>query len=277
MKLAFTTLGCPNWDLDTICQKGREYGYDGVDFRGYQNEIDITRLSLFTKQGTETKQRLADAGLTISGVSSSIKVCEPERKTENIDEAKRTIELAHKLGFENVRVFGGGDIKRSSHEELAKIGLECVQAVLNLDGASELHWLFETHDNWVTSTNCTLLLNQISNPAFGALWDIGHTARVGGETPEQTWAAIGSRVSYTHVKDAIYDTSHPQAMSDGWRYVLPGAGQLPLVEGITILRTNGYDGWIMYELEKRWHPDLEEPEVAFPAFVQWVKPLITMP
>ena len=35
MKLAFTTLGCPNWDLDTICTRGKEYGYDGVDLRGY--------------------------------------------------------------------------------------------------------------------------------------------------------------------------------------------------------------------------------------------------
>ena len=35
MKIAFMTLGCPNWDLDTIITRGREYGFDGVDFRGY--------------------------------------------------------------------------------------------------------------------------------------------------------------------------------------------------------------------------------------------------
>lgn len=274
MKIAFTTLGCPNWDLDTICQKGREYGFDGVDFRGYLDEIDITKLPLFTTRGAETKQRLTDAGLAVSGISSSITVCDPERKVENIEEAKRTIELAKKLDFDNVRVFGGGNLAGSSHEELAKIGLECVQTLLDLDGASELHWLFETHDNWVTAANCALLLNQIDNAAFGALWDLGHTARIGGETPQQTWEAIGSRVGYTHVKDAIYDTEHPQTMKDGWRYVLPGTGQLPLTEAIGILRQNRYDGWMMYELEKRWHPELEEPEIAFPAFVEWVKPLI---
>ena len=274
MKISFTTLGCPNWDLDMICQKGYEYGFDGVDFRGYLNEIDITKVPLFTTQGSETKQRLTDAGLAVSGISSSLKVCEAERKMENIEEAKRTIELANTLGCENVRVFGGGNLDGSSHEELAKIGLECVQAVLDLDGADDLHWLFETHDNWVTSSNCTLLLNRIEDPAFGALWDMGHTARVGGETPAQTWAAIGPRVGYTHVKDAIHDPSHPQTMSDGWRYVLPGTGQLPLAEAIGVLRQHGYDGWMMYELEKRWHSDLEASEIAFPAFVQWVKPLI---
>jgi len=30
----------------------------------------------------------------------------------------------------------------------------------------------------------------------------------------------------------------------------------------------------MFEHEKRWHPELEEPEEIFPRFVAWVKPLI---
>ena len=99
MKIAFTTLGCPNWDLDTICKKGREYGFDGVDFRGYLNEIDITQLALFTTQSAETKRRLADAGLTVSGISSSLKVCEAERKMENIEEAKdHLIDLIDEIG-----------------------------------------------------------------------------------------------------------------------------------------------------------------------------------
>jgi sugar phosphate isomerase/epimerase len=120
-----------------------------------------------------------------------------------------------------------------------------------------------------------LLLDIIDNPAFGALWDMGHTARVGGESPEESYAAIGSRVGYTHVKDAVYDPAHPQAMADGWRYVLPGEGQLPLAEAIALLKQHGYEGWILFEHEKRWHPNLVEPEVAFPAFVKWIKPLIT--
>jgi hypothetical protein len=42
MELNFTTLGCPEWDLHAICAKGRDYGYDGVDFRGLQETMDIT-------------------------------------------------------------------------------------------------------------------------------------------------------------------------------------------------------------------------------------------
>ena len=42
MEFNFTTLGCPEWDLHAICAKGRDYGYDSVDFRGLQETMDIT-------------------------------------------------------------------------------------------------------------------------------------------------------------------------------------------------------------------------------------------
>ena len=56
MKLSFTTLGCPEWDLDTICAKGGKYGYDGVDFRGLQETMDITQLPAFTSAVAETRR-----------------------------------------------------------------------------------------------------------------------------------------------------------------------------------------------------------------------------
>ncbi len=270
MKTSFTTLGCPKWDLETICTRGREYGYDGIDFRGYLDTLDITTLPEFTQGAAEVKRRLASSGLEVSGISSSITVCVPERREANLDEARRTIGVARGLGARNVRVFGGGDLGKCSREELAKIGCDTVESILALDGAADLKWVFETHDLWIKAQDCRLLLDRISNPAFGALWDIGHTPRVGGETPQETLAALGDRVGYTHVKDAAYEPGHPLAMQDGWRYVFPGQGQLPLAEAVRLLKASGYDGWLVFEHEKRWHPILAEPEEAFPAFTRWV-------
>jgi len=273
MKLAFMTLGCPNWDLDTICARGREYGFDGVDFRGYLDTLDITTHSFFTTGVAATRRKLDEAGLAISAISSSITVCVQEKMADNLDEARRTIGVARDLGAVNVRIFGGGDMATHSREELAKVGRECIEKILALDGAKDLHWLFETHDLWIKARDCQVLLDSIPDPAFGALWDMGHTFRVGGEQPLETFTALRGRVGYTHVKDAVYDPKHPQAMDDGWRYVSPGAGQLPLAESIGILKKNGYDGWLQFEHEKRWIPNLPEPEVIFPAFVKWARTL----
>jgi sugar phosphate isomerase/epimerase len=284
MKLDFMTLGCPKWDLATICKRGREYDFDGVDFRGYLDTLDVTFRPEFTVGAAVTRRMLAEAGLEVSAISSSITVCVPDKLEANLEEARRTIGVAHALGALNIRIFGGGD-PNTPRLALTKIGRDCIEQILALDGAASLHWLFETHDLWVKAADCHLLLNEIPNPAFGALWDMGHTYRVGGEKPADTFKALcdrhgNSRVGYSHVKDAVYDTQHPLAMEDGWHYVLPGEGQLPLAESIALLRTIGYDsgkhpalGWLLFEHEKRWHAELLEPEVAFPAFTAWARNL----
>ena len=41
MKLAFSTLGCPEWDLDTIIRAARKYGYDGIELRALAGSLDL--------------------------------------------------------------------------------------------------------------------------------------------------------------------------------------------------------------------------------------------
>lgn len=272
-KISFMTLGCPEWDLDTICARGRAYGYDGVDFRGYLGVIDLFSLPEFTTKIAVTRQKLEDAGLVVSGISTNIRVCVKDELEISLEEAKRSIEMARAFDTVNLRIFGGGDLDNYSREELADIGCDCISQILELEGARELKWLFETHDNWVQAEDCSLLLNSIPDPAFGALWDMGHTWRIGRENPANTWEAIGPRVEYTHIKDAVYEPESPLAMKDGWRYVTPGTGELPLEESLAIIEAADYDGWLLFEHEKHWHPNLPEPEEIFPKFVSWIRSL----
>ena len=273
MKLSFTTLGCPQWNLETICRRGHEYGYEAIDFRGLQETLDVTTLPAFNAGVGQTRRMINDAGLLVSGISTSITVCDDKKRTANLEEARRTIPVALGLGCQNVRVFGGGDVEKSGRTESAQVGRDCIEAILALEGASELHWLFETHDHWIRSEDCRLLVDAIANPAFGILWDIGHTPRMGGETPAYTYGQLGKWIAYTHLKDAVYEPGHPQAMGDGWRYVPPGEGTVPLAEAIKVLQAGGYKGYLVLEHEKRWHPELPEPEIMFPKYVQWAHSL----
>jgi sugar phosphate isomerase/epimerase len=275
MKIAFMTLGCPDWDLDTIITKGAEYGFDGVDFRGVQGELDITKMPAFTTDLEVTSRRIADAGLEVSGISSSLHVCDPGKLESNLEEARRTIPVALGLDAKRVRVFGEGNIQELGREKAADAGRECMEQILALDGARSLEWNFETHDSWINPRDCKLLLDRVPDPAFGALWDLGHTYRIAKVPAKEAYAVLGPRFNYTHVKDAVYEPGQPGAGKDGWRFVDPGTGELKLAEAIGILRKNGYDGWLLFEHEKRWHRDLPEPEAIFPKYVSWIRPLIS--
>lgn len=274
MKLAFTTLACPKWDLPTILSRAKEYGFDAIDFRGLGEKLDITLLREFTAQVDATAQMIHGAGLAVSGISSSLRICDPVQCTANVEEAQRTIPMARALGCRNVRMFGGGVIDRHGREGAAKIAQECMQRILALPGAGEIQWLLETHDNWTSAQDCLMLLDAIKAPNVGLLWDIAHPQRFNGETIDQTFSLIGPLVRYTHVKDCRYEPKHPQAASDGWRYVAPGTGEIQLRRAVQLLKRAGYDGYLTLEHEKRWHPDLPEPEEALPAFVRWARQVL---
>jgi sugar phosphate isomerase/epimerase len=91
---------------------------------------------------------------------------------------------------------------------------------------------------------------------------------------DKTFSMIGPLVRYTHIKDCRHDADHPNAMSDGWRYVAPGTGEIPLRRAVQLLRKSGYDGYLVLEHEKRWHPELPEPEEALPLFVRWARQVL---
>ena len=39
MKLAFSTLGCPNWQWREIFATAKDLGVDGIEIRGIENEM----------------------------------------------------------------------------------------------------------------------------------------------------------------------------------------------------------------------------------------------
>jgi glucosamine-6-phosphate deaminase len=49
-----------------------------------------------------------------------------------------------------------------------------------------------------------------------------------------------------------------------------GQGDFEAESVLHQLRLFGYQGFVSFEWEKRWHPEIEEPEVALPHFLSWV-------
>jgi sugar phosphate isomerase/epimerase len=258
-------------DLKSVLQLAKRHRLDGIDFRGIGQTLDVTVAPEFTTGLKESKAMIADSGLEVSGISTSINVCDPNKYKANMEEAKRVAGLALELGCPNIRVFGGGDVNALGRERCAEEGRMCLREILCIDGARWLTWLFETHDQWLRAADLKMLLDRVPDPSIAVLWDIAHAPRMVGETPDVTYAAIGGRVKYTHIKDEVHDPKHPKAMKDGWRYVPPGEGQAPLKQALKLLKDGGYDGWLTLEHEKRWHPELEEAEEILPKYVKWAR------
>ncbi len=272
MKLAFTTLGCPNWDMKTIAAKARHYGYDGVDFRCYMGHLDLSKLSEFTTHVSETAQILSDEGLKVPCLSSSARLYAKTKEERDgfLAEVRAYSEICEALDCPRLRVFGG-DFQGTPEAEVVWIAKEELARMADAASTHGVTVLVETHDDWVKSQLVRDLMESTDAENVGVLWDVHHPYRLLGEQPADTWKHIGPWVQYIHVKDSKAIIAATGAAS--FAFTLVGEGDIPLQDIFHCLKKGGYDGWLTLEWEKKWHPDIPEPEVAFPQFVKAVRPL----
>ena len=107
MKLAFSTLGCPDFDWPDILAMAKDFGFQGIEVRGLGRTIFSLRGKPFLPENVSaTAKQLRSLHLEISCLSSGCPLCYPEKTRETISELKEYIDLAAKLNCKYVRVLG---------------------------------------------------------------------------------------------------------------------------------------------------------------------------
>jgi sugar phosphate isomerase/epimerase len=257
MKLAASTLGCPDWTLAEICERFPAYGYTGVELRGLGPALNLTEVPAFAPIAiADTRQAFADAGLRVCSVDTSASFADPDRQAGSVLETHAAVSLAQSLGSPFVRIFPGTLPGHESREaELAAMADRLRTVGTYAADNSDVVLILETHDSFSTGAGVAEVLALTDHPRVAALWDLHHPYRH-GETPAQTFAALAPFVRHVHVKD-----SRPP---DG--YCLLGEGDVPVFAMLQLLQDAGYDGWLSLEWEKRWQPDLLDPTIAFPQY-----------
>lgn len=265
MKLAFSTLVCPQWTLEEIFHCAREQGIEGIDFRGVGDEIDITRMSAFTDDLPKTLRQLKEHHLQLPCFNTSITLVSPapDRWQMMLDECHRYAALAEKTHTPFLRVFGGCLPKGMTRSEGLALAQRHLKQAAKVASQFGCRVLLETHDDWSTAEHILELLEPFDPQSVGVLWDIDHSFRH-GEPPAQTASALRDWIAHTHIKDSI--------MHGATRLpTLLGRGELPLGDYISQLDAIGYTGWTCLETEKRWNEEAPDPQQSIPDFVRFMR------
>ena len=262
MKLAFSTLACPGWSLDQVVAAAHAYGYHGVELRLIDGELIDGAMPAADRE--RVRRTFARAGLPIVAVDSSVRVAAaPDAKTA-LDELGPFLELANEWESPIVRVFGGewdaGRTREQAIEQARSVLGESAAMAQSLGVSIAL----ETHDRFSSAVLVAEVLKDLP-PAAAALWDVGHPYRL-GDGPEKVLALLSARIAHVHIKDC-----RRKPGSSDWQLTLLGEGEVPVESCVDALRDADYSGWLSVEWEKRWHPELAEPEVALPRFAEILK------
>jgi sugar phosphate isomerase/epimerase len=256
MRFAFSTLGCPEWSLEETVQQAKAIGYDGIELRLIDGEVIPPDPG--PAQTARVRSVTTDAGCPVVALDTSVRLTAPDAAATRAD-ILAYIQLAAEWGAPVIRVFGGDLPPDPAEREAALAGAaDLLAGVATPAVAAGVTVAVETHDDFSSSSLLADLLARVPVPGIGAVWDSHHPYRL-GETAAEVAANIGSRVALAQVKDAVRDPSE----ATGWRLVLLGEGEVPVEDVARLAREHGLE-WISVEWEKKWHPEIEPPEIALP-------------
>jgi sugar phosphate isomerase/epimerase len=264
LPIAFSTLGCPLWSWKAILESADKLGYSGLELRGIAGEMDLPKVpELSGSRIAETRRDLEALGLVISDLGASARMHEkdPAAREKQFDEGRRFIDLAQALSVPYVRMFGDKLPPDEPKEEVMKRVVEGFQKMAAHAKAAGVTVIIESHGDFTRSGDLETILTRVGSDAFALLWDAHHTFVAGKESPAETWKNLGRYVRHTHLKDS-------KAEGTERRYVLTGTGEVPVRDQVRVLAQAGYRGFYCFEWEKKWHPEIEEPEIAFPHYAK---------
>jgi sugar phosphate isomerase/epimerase len=241
--------------------------YDGIELRFVQGEDSLWKLPVFQgKELASTKRSLADCGLAISCLDTSCRFHSPDVAERNrwLEEGKRMSDLAAALESPGLRVFGDTIQPGADRDSTRSWIAESICALAEITSGKGVEVWLESHGDFASSAEIVAILRQAHSPQAGVLWDPANCFVEATESPSAGAAMLGSAIRHTHIKDL-------REKNGAWEYVLTGDGSFPLREQLQALQKTNYNGFVSFEWEKKWHPEIADAEIALPHFIRWFR------
>jgi sugar phosphate isomerase/epimerase len=257
--LAFSTLGCPDWNFRQITDFAEAHNYEGIEMRGLLHEMYLPKCPEFNtpENISATLSLMKEKNLEFAdlGSSTNLHIAETAERKKNLDEAKRFVDLAQKINCPFVRVFPNKLPKDQDKNHTMDLIIQGLMELGDYAKGSNVKVLMETHGDLVWSNDIEKVMQAAYNEHTGLVWDVTNMWSITKEPPAEVYEKLKKYIRHTHIKDLN--------MVDGKEhYVLLGRGEVPIFAAIDALRNGGYSGYYSFEWEKLWHPEIDAPELA---------------
>ena len=268
MKIGFSSLVCPGWDLDTIIRRAAEMGFDGVELRGgLCGQMDLPRVRELADDPGQVRRRFNEANIELVclGTSAHLDSCLERELSEEKAVITESIELAARLGCPCVRIFVG-EIQQLDNERFALSRIaEQVASMVPVAARHNVTVLVENGGDFPGSDALWFIIDAARHPAVQACWNQSHALTV-RERPTISIPRLNSRIGMVHVSDAEFDERGTLL-----EYRLPGRGHADVAKQIELLKGVLYDGYLVFEWPKAAVETLPEPDTALPEVATFLR------
>ncbi|MBE6934580.1 MAG: AMP-dependent synthetase [Ruminococcaceae bacterium] len=251
MKLSFSTRGWSNLTWDEMIDTALQMGFSGIEVYNLPKfDPMLDRGGPFHKyQSAATLRQLRDNKLAIPCFDTSFDLSDDGDVVETL---KNLMQVARNTRVPYVVCCALHDNEVLVEQRLALL-LEQAEAL-------EVGILLKTSGIYADTARLRSMMERFASDYLGALWDVHHPYRDMGESGDATVRNLGSYIRHVHLRDS----------DDQGAYQLIGEGSMPISDIMRALTSVNYDGFISLEWKPEWLEDLQDPEVIFPYFVNYM-------
>ena len=251
MNLSFSTRGWGDLSWDQMLQEAVDMRFGGVEVYNLFKFPELTDRGgpFHAHKVAATIRQLRDLKLKIPCFDTSVDLSsDPEAFStltfmlENAANAQVPYVVACAL-TENEELVG---------ENLEKLLPKAEECGVTL--------LLKTSGIYADTARLRSMLESFASDWLGALWDMHHPYRDFGESADTTIKNLGTYVKHVHLRDS----------DENGEYQLIGEGNMPIPDMIRALGSINFDGFISLEWKPEWMEDLQDREIIFPYYVNYM-------
>lgn len=241
--------------LDTV-KTAAEMGFEGIEFVGIAPHDGSTK----TEYALKLREACKEYNLVITNYTVGadfLNGCDGDLDKE-IARLKTEIDLAEVLGATSVRhdaTIGRG--KLTFDDALPRLAQGCTEVTVYAK-AKGIRTMVENHGFFAQdSDRLEKLISAVDDENFGLLCDIGNFL-CADESPVLAMSRIAKYAFYAHAKDFVIKSGSEANPGKGFfktrggnylKGTIIGHGNVPVVQCISILNSQGYNGFLAIEFE----------------------------
>ena len=262
MKLSFSTKGWHNRTFDDFCDAAVDFKFEGIELHNINNRLFTDRDGAFYDYAAAATLRgLYEKKLNLPCIDALGSISDACTKEDTVAEIEKCMEIAANLNIKLLRIKAEkSDDTKKAFENCADI----ISAVLEIAEQKDITLIIETSGLFADTKILRDMLDRFACDNLAALWNLSAAYFEGGETPEEIIKNLGAYIKHVHLSDA-------KRTENGIEFCLVGEGELPLEEMMLTLSSVNYDGFISLVWDPSWCEELDDMEVIFAQFVNYMK------
>ena len=275
IKIAFSTVACPDWTLQQVADRLDDSEFDGVDLRTFGDGSTRFACDPALTDAKKVRRIFSADGVEVAGLASSARFDEPlfpppplgfalGDDERSVREAKPVVELAQRIGAPTVRVFGYEGRATESHKSLKTRVVRRLSKLVDHARNTGVTIAFENGGSFSRIAQVMEVINEINSPQLGVCYSLAAARKV-GENPAEAIKTLGSHLVQARVKDV-----------QGGEPVPLGEGELGAEDFVRALTKSSFKGWLVYEWDAAWLPWIAPADDILPDAAQtlgsWLAP-----